>query len=189
MERRQQILQAAEVILLDQGVRKTTIAQIARLASIGVGSVYLEFESKDDIILELSTTRHNAILRAMRRATMSEGDWASRLKGMLLARQEAFTQTCQVGAKAQELMHCSECEAIKAAHETFMRAQRELLVDFLQMAVDAKEFQIKDIPQCAESILLATQAFCPPQVYALPPQTAKQKLEQVVGLLINGLKP
>lgn len=188
MERRQQILKAAEMILLHHGVRKTTIAQIARHASIGVGSVYLEFSSKDDIILELSTTRHNAILRAMRRATMSEGNFIARFKAMMRARQEAFSISCAVGERAQELMHCVECEAVKAAHRSFEQAQRELLVDFLQMAVEAEEFDVADPQGCADAILTATQAFCPPHLYAMSAAQAKQRLERVLDLIIKGLE-
>jgi hypothetical protein len=59
-ERRQTILAAAERLLRHYGPGKTTIAEIAREADVGVGTVYLEFSSKDAILEALSagtTTR------------------------------------------------------------------------------------------------------------------------------------
>ena len=67
-DRRVLILQAAERLLGHYGLQKTTVADIAREAKIGVGTVYLEFNSKDAIISELSDAKYRHVLRAMRRA-------------------------------------------------------------------------------------------------------------------------
>ena len=56
-DRRCRILAAAARLLADGGVNRTTIAGIAREAGVAVGSVYLEFQSKDDIIEALSLGR------------------------------------------------------------------------------------------------------------------------------------
>src|SRR4029079_9279854 len=66
--RREQILSAADRLLRHYGPNKTTVADVAREAGIGVGSVYLEFPSKDALIEELSRARHRAVLAAMRAA-------------------------------------------------------------------------------------------------------------------------
>jgi len=64
--RREQILQAAERLLQHYGPQKTTVADVAREAGIGVGSVYLEFPSKEAIVEALSRARYEAVLEAMR---------------------------------------------------------------------------------------------------------------------------
>src|SRR5512139_3461660 len=66
--RRGGILEAAEKLFRHYGPHKTTIGDIAREAGIGVGSIYLEFCSKDDIVAELSGRRHHRVLSAMQRA-------------------------------------------------------------------------------------------------------------------------
>src|SRR4051812_15247688 len=90
-ERRQQILAAAERLLRHYGPHKTTMAEIAREATIGVGTVYLEFPSKEAIICELSTLRHGAVLDAMREAAgKSSARCCDRLRMMLDARVLGF---------------------------------------------------------------------------------------------------
>ncbi|MBN8868187.1 MAG: nitronate monooxygenase [Solirubrobacterales bacterium] len=64
--RRLAILEAATRLFEHYGHGKTTIADVAREAQIGVGTVYLEFESKEAIVQELSRSTHVAVLEAMR---------------------------------------------------------------------------------------------------------------------------
>ena len=63
--RRAEILAVAEKLFKHYGPSKTTIGDIAREAGIGVGSVYLEFCSKDEIVGELATRRHDRVLAAL----------------------------------------------------------------------------------------------------------------------------
>ena len=65
-ERRTLILECATRLFRHYGFTKTTVADIAREARVGVGTFYLVFASKDAIVEELSATAHNRVLRAMR---------------------------------------------------------------------------------------------------------------------------
>ena len=71
LERREHILAVAERLLRHYGPQKTTIAEIARAADVGVGTVYLEFPSKEAIVEELSRVRHRGVLGAMESAGRS----------------------------------------------------------------------------------------------------------------------
>jgi AcrR family transcriptional regulator len=51
--RREQILDAAEQVLLEQGLAATTVADVADAAGIAKGTVYLQFASKNDLIAAL----------------------------------------------------------------------------------------------------------------------------------------
>src|SRR5688500_14434688 len=88
-ERRERILEAAERLFRHYGPAKTTIGDIAREVGIGVGSVYLEFCSKGDIVAELADKRRHRIVGAMR-AAARRGPYATRLRAMLEARIEAL---------------------------------------------------------------------------------------------------
>src|ERR1700760_598684 len=94
--RREQILKAADRLLRHYGPQKTTVADVAREAGVGVGTVYLEFPSKDVLVEEISRSRYQAVLVAMRAAAeldvaVPPGSPASeRLVGALDARLEAF---------------------------------------------------------------------------------------------------
>ena len=51
--RREQILDAAEHVLLERGLATTTVADVAATAGVAKGTVYLYFESKDEILAGL----------------------------------------------------------------------------------------------------------------------------------------
>ena len=91
-DRRAMILAAAELLLMERGWRKTTVAGIARHADVAVGSVYLEFDSKRRIMRELSGLKYAQILRAMRRAAMGQGSHEARLLAIFTTRTRAFLE-------------------------------------------------------------------------------------------------
>ncbi|MEZ4463080.1 MAG: TetR family transcriptional regulator [bacterium] len=97
MERQHQILEAASRLLLHYGPAKTTVADIAREAGISVGSVYLEFKSKDDILVALSSHRYAHVLAAMRAAAQAHAAPAERLAALLMARLDAFLRLAAAG--------------------------------------------------------------------------------------------
>ena len=47
------ILDSARELVLDHGVRKVTVSEIARTAGVGKGTVYLYWAAKEDLILGL----------------------------------------------------------------------------------------------------------------------------------------
>jgi AcrR family transcriptional regulator len=47
--RREQILDAAEVTMLRNGMHNTTISEVAEAAGLGKGTIYLQFQSKNDL--------------------------------------------------------------------------------------------------------------------------------------------
>jgi TetR/AcrR family fatty acid metabolism transcriptional regulator len=52
-DKRQAILAAAGELFASQGYDETTIAEIARAAGVAVGTVYLYFQSKHDILIDI----------------------------------------------------------------------------------------------------------------------------------------
>src|SRR5215470_10180819 len=52
-DKRQVILHAARELFARQGYEETTIAEIARAAGVAVGTVYLYFENKHDILVDV----------------------------------------------------------------------------------------------------------------------------------------
>lgn len=51
------ILESAEKLFLHYGFRKTTVADVARVAGVAKGSIYLHFDSKEDLLFNLIRVR------------------------------------------------------------------------------------------------------------------------------------
>jgi AcrR family transcriptional regulator len=63
--KRQAIIEAARGLFASQGYENTTIAQIARAAGVAVGTVYLYFENKRQVLLHVSLTLDETIASAI----------------------------------------------------------------------------------------------------------------------------
>src|SRR3954470_24302630 len=130
--RRAQILEAADRLLRHYGAQKTTVADVAREAGVGVGTVYLEFPSKDALVEELSRTRHREVLDAMRAAAgVGRYSFAERLTRALDARLEALLALADAGTHACDLVHCVSA-AVKTAQVSFHHAELSLVADLLR---------------------------------------------------------
>ena len=66
------ILDAAGRLFHDKGLQHTTIEEIARLADVSVGSVYVHFKSKEALYLELTERALDINEQYMRRADRSD---------------------------------------------------------------------------------------------------------------------
>ena len=60
-DKRRAIIEAARTLFAKQGYEETTIAEIARAAGVAVGTVYLYFQNKRQILVEVSVALNSAI--------------------------------------------------------------------------------------------------------------------------------
>ena len=156
-ERRRMILAAAERLLEHYGLSKTTVADIAREAAIGVGTVYLEFGSKDDIIGHVASGKHSAILEHLRTIAQSDPPPEQRLREVLAARVRLFVELSSCGTHAPELVHC-KCDPVQDSWREYQRAEHEIVASLLAEG----DFAVEDPAATAQTVLDAYAAFTPP---------------------------
>ncbi len=185
--RREAILAAASRLFVHYGPFKTTVADIAREAHVGVGSVYLEFRSKDAILAVLSRTQHERVLAEVTRAFGDGRPAPRRLELALSARIEAFLG-CAEGAHGADLFACS-CPAIDEARTKFFEAERALFASFLSSAAARGELAVQNAERDAHGLLLAYRAFEPPSLFSLPRECIANDLANVHRLVLEGLLP
>ena len=186
MDRRNQILNAAKRLLGQYGPQKTTIADIAREAGVGVGTVYLEFASKEAIVEELSSRRYRQVLQQMIEAAESSSAWSERLMAALTARSLSFLCPRDEGMHAGDLLHCGNA-AVKAAHQRFQDEERRMIERLLDGGVSAGEFEIADTAQTAGLVLRAYVTFTPPFVLGRTRDEIQRPLAAMHQLLLHGL--
>ncbi len=185
--RREQILQAAERLLEHYGPQKTTVADVAREAGIGVGSVYLEFPSKEAIIEALSRARHETVLAAMRAvAQRAESSWSERLSMMMQTRLDAYLAEASGGAHARDLFHCAN-PAVKNASLWFHQEEQALVTELLDAGVTAGEFDVVDTSLTARVILRAYGGFTPPWVLCGDLDETRRLAKGLQDLVLRGV--
>ena len=104
--KRERLVAAACRVLYEQGVERTTLADIALAADVPVGNVYYYFKTKDQLV-EAAINAHGNDLRAMLSALDRLGTPQARLKGLIGAlveqRELAARYGCPFGTLACEL--------------------------------------------------------------------------------------
>lgn len=185
--RRELILQAAARLLEHYGPQKTTVADVAREAGIGVGSVYLEFPSKEAIIEALSRARHEAVLQAMRLAAGQTGwSWAERLSNVMQTRLEAYLAQASGGAHARDLLHCAN-SAVKSASLWFHQEEQALIAELLAGGAADGEFDVTDAALTAQVLLRAYGGFTPPWILCADPAETRRLASAMHELVLRGI--
>ena len=104
--KRERLVAAACRVLYEQGVERTTLADIALAADVPVGNVYYYFKTKDQLV-EAAINAHGNDLRAMLSVLDRRRTPQARLKGLIGAlveqRELAARYGCPFGTLACEL--------------------------------------------------------------------------------------
>lgn len=186
--RHRTILEVAARLFRHYGPSKTTIADIAREAQVGVGTVYLVFPSKEAIVEELSTGAHASVMQAMREvaAARAHEDLGQRLGGVLEARTAGFQRLSTEGQHACELFHC-KAGAVRTVHAKFREEERKLFVELLRDAERRDEIAPMDVERTVFLIQRAFATLSPPWLFDQPAEEAKRVGYEMARLLLLGL--
>lgn len=105
-QKRRRLAAAAARVLHEQGVERTTLADIAREADVPVGNVYYYFKTKDELV-RAALSEHGAHLDELADALERSDDPRERLKALVRAwidqRDVAARFGCPTGTLAAEL--------------------------------------------------------------------------------------
>lgn len=184
--RRETILGACERLLHRYGPNKTTMQDVAKEARIAVGSVYLEFPSKEAILEELSSRKHDLVLQAIVRGIASDGPYAERLRRAIDARTEAYLTIAKEGIHACELVHCSR-DGVQSAQQRFRSAEHNLFCELLRAGADAGELDVAKPELVTRVVLIAYARFTPPWLFSSTRDESLTLLRALHDVVLNGL--
>jgi AcrR family transcriptional regulator len=185
--RRQTILEACERLLCGKGPAKTTMAEIAKEAGLAVGSLYLDFDSKEAIVAELSRSTHAKILEAMRVAAAATPDHAERITAVFEARTRAFLRAARAGAHGADLVHC-QSDGVRVAHDEHVAAERALIEQLLEGGIRAGALAAREPSTCAEALVAAYARLSPPTVFRIRESEVDRLLPALHALVLDGLR-
>lgn len=91
--KRKEIISAARKLFKRFGVKKTTMRDIASEAGLAVGTLYLYFDNRDEVVLACAQAFEQTHLEAARLAVQNSGPPGKRLKEYILSRFRAAAET------------------------------------------------------------------------------------------------
>jgi len=166
--KRERLVAAACRVLHEQGVERTTLADIALAADVPVGNVYYYFKTKDQLV-EAAINAHGDDLRAMLSALDRRRAPQARLKGLVRAlidqRELVAKYGCPFGTLACELDKRADGLDRTAAHVL------AVLVDWAERQframdrADARDLAVALIASY-QGVSLLTNTFRDPELMA-----------------------
>jgi AcrR family transcriptional regulator len=159
-EKRQRIVEAARKRFRRYGIRKTTMQEIARDAGVAVGTLYLYFKDKDDLVLAGTqdfVTHHR---RQAEEIVAGPGSAADRLRRYLAARFRIAEQMRTSSEHAAEL-----ARAVLRLQPQRLREEAEMmwatLTRLLRLGVETGELHTDDPDRDARVLLYSVAVFYP----------------------------
>ena len=187
-KRTAQILDAATVVFARSGVHQSSMDDIAREVGLSKGSLYVYFESKDDIIAAIQERLLNVDLKALQSFLTASGPASQRL--LLLTQhmaQEAERLSPMLSIRYELYAAAVRSASVRQAYEEYFKAHREIVADLIHQGIEGGEFRDTDVQDAAIAVMAVYQGLI--LLSAMEPQAVK--LDQVgrlaVSLLTNGL--
>lgn len=139
VDRREKILQAAERLISHYGLAKTTVGDIATEAKVGVGTVYLEFSSKDAIVAEIASQAH---VEAFSYVSVLEGEPTPDKLRLFLERRLTRFAFLWDKPHGLDFLSCN-CIDVGAVKARFFGEEQQKLVEFLSSVSESPEESAK----------------------------------------------
>jgi len=186
----EQILDAAHPLFVRYGPRKTTIDDIAKAAGLGKGTIYLYFESKEQIFAASVRRNCEAFLDVIQRDVAAERDVAAKLRVYVLARFEIFERMMKGYGGTPERFHEAHLiPEFRAMIAECMVRERTLLRGIIEQGIAASLFKVSDLAVAVETISTAVHGLVTSSWNFEPSVlSVEEKVDALVDLLINGLK-
>jgi TetR/AcrR family transcriptional regulator, transcriptional repressor for nem operon len=104
--KRERLVASAREVIHQQGVERTTIADIARAADVPVGNVYYYFKTKDDLVaaaIDGHTADVRAVLGSLARHHTPQARLKALIRELMSQRDLAADHGCPLGSLCSEL--------------------------------------------------------------------------------------
>ncbi len=104
--KRQRLVAGARQVIHQQGVEKTTIADIARAAHVPVGNVYYYFKTKDELVaaaIDGHAQDVDAVLRSLARHRTPQARLKALVRELMSRRDVTADYGCPLGSLCSEL--------------------------------------------------------------------------------------
>ena len=185
---RQKILNAAEERLWRYGFKKTTIDEIAGDAGVGKGTVYLHFDSKEDIGLAIiAQYKEDSLANVQVIARDSQKEVVQKLKEMLTLPIVTAHNRCIASPEAQELVIAVRPH-IQARMRPYLEHEIALLAEVLEEGNQRGFFDVPDTMQAARTLKSMTHGLLPPYPFVTELGEMQEVVERMVELTVRGLR-
>jgi AcrR family transcriptional regulator len=185
------ILDAADRLLARYGYKKMTIDDLAGEVGIGKGTIYLHFNSKEEVALARVDRIIDRLKQQLQGVAESAELPANRIRKMLVMRVLYRFDSVQLYTRSISELLAEIRPALLVRREAHFEEEARIFVKVLVAGRKAGFFSFRDPLGTAHSLVLATNSLLP---YSLSVRELGERSEveaktaRLTDLLINGLR-
>jgi AcrR family transcriptional regulator len=186
IQRREEVLAAAERLFCSQGYQATSVRDIADAVDIKAGSLYAHIESKEDLLWEILTAAADRFFAAVRPIVESDLLTIEKLKRVIAAHVTVITDSASAAAVyMNDWRHLAEPRRRQFAErrDEYERIFRGLVHDAI------REGTFGDVDEKFATLMILSSINWIYQWYRPDgPMTADEIARRITSLLFNGLR-
>ncbi len=187
------ILNAAERLFVRYGYKKTTVDEIAQEAHVGKGTVYLHFQSKEDVGMCWLRRLHEGIYVQLEQICREPLDAKVRLRKFMEQRVLLRFDIFQCHQRSMdEALASIPAETLDHYRQEFHQREKHLLRALIEEGRSQGSFSCPEPDQTGEAMIIATNSLMP---YKQRPQLLGDRTEVfrkvgiVADLIIRSVDP
>ena len=188
---RDSILDASDRLLARSGYKRMKVEDIAREAGIGKGSVYLHFESKEELALAHLDRLIVNIREHLKQVFESSAPASKRLNMLMIDRvMLRFDNVQNFTQSLNELIATARPSIVKRRKKQ-VDVEAEMIAALIADGQKSGEFGAGDTKQLSKTLVDATDSLLPYSLSAFEKKTrreVKRRAVAVTELLIDGLR-
>jgi AcrR family transcriptional regulator len=185
---RDRIVNAAENLFWRYGIKKVTVDEIALAADVGKGTVYLHFDSKEEIGIAIIRNFKQQVLTEQFLVAQDQSlSPLAKLKEVLtLPIKTAHDKTCEC-PYVLELINTVRPQ-ISLSINDLIEQEQQLIARILEDGNSSGQMHIDNIDRTAKSIKLLSLAYMPGSALCSSMSDPIDELNKMIDIIYHGLK-
>jgi len=187
-DKKKRILKAARDLFARYGLRKCSIADIARAARVGKGTIYLYFASKEEMFAAVVEREARILFDHIEREIATIDDPADKLHRYVLSRFDHLQELGNLLEISREVINELE-PLVEQARGRFISKETNLVERIIEQGRRSGAFSVTDSRVVAAVIVLGIKGLEFPMVLQqFPGFLDRGGIESMVEVLLNGLR-
>ncbi len=186
-DKKTEILRAARELFGQFGLKKASVDDVARAASVSKATIYKYFSSKEDIFAAVVGAEAEEMLAAIRAAVEEERTLEGKLRAHLLTKM----------AKIRELVNFYQVTRgawsehwpdVASINELFLEAETSLVREILETGQNTGELQIGDTRFTAHVMATSLKSLEFPWSVEAAGVSVDDYVDRLLEIMLNGLR-
>jgi len=180
MDKKSDILQAAATLFAQFSLKKVTVDEIAKKASVSKATIYKYYDSKEDVFDQVVKTESQQLRDAMVKAVGEASTVVDKLRAYLLTKINKIHELVNFYRVTREMWN-EYWPYVNSARSDFIAQEKELIKGILDEGNQAGELNVAKIDLTAYTIVISLKSM----EFSWATETCGVSLEEYVDFLIT----